>query len=268
MAKAKSASGTTPAKAKKASAAVKAPPKVTPKIAKTPPRARKTAKKAAISPSFLLSPKALPKNSRVRVWWPPTDDVDKSDLSGMYWPAVKMGGGKVKYDNGEVEQVKLEYIVPHEQEVMHGQEKKVLEVGEFCEISNGSKTDPGEWFGRVRKVHLAAKKYTVGYPFHDTPDEDVPFSLVRRARVLDEAKGEWKYVQPSMSDWKSGKYESPFELKLVQKKTLDAWINATVKQREGGVVKQPTPKKKASTVAPMETSAPAAAAAKPWCVIC
>eukprot|EP00958_Prasinococcus_capsulatus_P021656 scaffold2961_cov263-Prasinococcus_capsulatus_cf.AAC.3 len=39
-------------------------------------------------------------------------------------------------------------------------------------------------------------------------------------------------------------------------------------QREGGVVKQPTPKKKASTVAPMETSAPAAAAAKPWCVIC
>lgn len=53
---------------------------------------------------------------------------------------------------------------------------------------------------------------------------------MRRARVLDEAKGEWKYVQPSMSDWKSGKYESPFELKLVQKKTLDAWINATVKQ--------------------------------------
>ena len=39
----------------------------------------------------------------------------------MYWPAVKIGQGKVRYDNGEEERVKREWIVPHDQEVMHGQ---------------------------------------------------------------------------------------------------------------------------------------------------
>ena len=59
-------------------------------------------------------------------------------------------------------------------------------------------------------------------------------------------------MQPSMSDWKSGKFESPLELKLVQKKTLELWLNAKLKQEGGGA--------KAAAVKPEKKAAKAAAA--------
>lgn len=103
--------------------------------------------------------------------------------------------------------------------------------------------------------------------------------MVRRARVFVEDKKEWKYVQPSMSDWKSGKYESPLELKLVQKKTLDFWLNAQQKQvdGEGKVATKAAadvkPEKKAPTAAVAPTAMETDAGQEPgksggWCIVC
>lgn len=82
----------------------------------------------------------------------------------MYWPAVfvkKSFGGKirVKYDNGEEDDVDVENISPSNLPIDFGKETSRLEVGEFCEVFNNSSTDPAAWLGRVSKVNK--KTYTV-----------------------------------------------------------------------------------------------------------
>ena len=69
---------------------------------------------------------------KVRVWWPPTDDEDRTDYSGMFWPVVvsKVTGSKVqvKYDNGEVESVALEHLQPADPPVDFGKEAVHFQV--------------------------------------------------------------------------------------------------------------------------------------------
>lgn len=56
--------------------------------------------------------------SRVRIWWPPTDEESKTDFSGRYWPAkvVRTNPASlvltVTYDNGETENVKHDSVQP------------------------------------------------------------------------------------------------------------------------------------------------------------
>lgn len=69
---------------------------------------------------------------KVRVWWPPTADEDKTGFAGMYWPvvvtAVEDGGYKVLYDNGESECVKSEHVHPSNVPVEWGREGVPLQV--------------------------------------------------------------------------------------------------------------------------------------------
>lgn len=69
---------------------------------------------------------------KVRVWWPPTADEDKTGFAGMYWPVVvtgvEDGGYKVLYDNGESEFVKSEHVHPSNVPVEWGREGVPLQV--------------------------------------------------------------------------------------------------------------------------------------------
>jgi hypothetical protein len=69
---------------------------------------------------------------QVRVWWPPTDDDDRTDFAGAYWPVsvlkILQTGYKVKYDNGEAENVKEEHVHPNDPPVEFGEEQILLQV--------------------------------------------------------------------------------------------------------------------------------------------
>jgi hypothetical protein len=69
---------------------------------------------------------------RVRVWWPPTEDEEKTSYAGMYWPvkviAVDGARVKVEYDNGEEETVQSEHLQPANPPVDFGKEAVHLQV--------------------------------------------------------------------------------------------------------------------------------------------
>mmetsp|Transcript_11229 Transcript_11229/g.13267 ORF Transcript_11229/g.13267 Transcript_11229/m.13267 type:complete len:806 (-) Transcript_11229:463-2880(-) len=166
---------------------------------------------------------------KVRVWWPPTDNKAKSDLSGMYWPAkvVKPPGGalkkyEVEYDNKEREKVDPENVIPYDQSVEHGKETTPLKVGEFCEVHNQSNKDPAEWVGVVKSV--TKSKYTVSFPFHTADDEAVSSDCVRRARVYDEEEEKWSCIIPNQT-WKDGDIASPWELDLCDPEEIEEYLN-------------------------------------------
>jgi hypothetical protein len=71
----------------------------------------------------------------VRVWWPPTDDEDRSGYAGMYWPVTILSvfGSRVtvKYDNGEEEVVQVEHLQPDTAPVDFGKEAIPFQVRPF-----------------------------------------------------------------------------------------------------------------------------------------
>ncbi|DBB17636.1 TPA: hypothetical protein ACH3X3_002680 [Trebouxia sp. C0006] len=169
-------------------------------------------------------------SDKVRVWWPPTQDKKKTDYSGMYWPAkvVKQTseGYEVQYDNGDKEMVLSEHVSPFNPPFKFGEEGCSLQVGEFCEVFNGSKSDPAAWVGKIKKVNK--KTTTVSYPFHDAPDEQVKPELLRRARVYDAQTRQWSLVTPNQ-EWKDGEVSSPVELEQCDEETLAAILGTHAK---------------------------------------
>lgn len=73
--------------------------------------------------------------SKARLWWPPTDDEDKSDYAGAFWPVQILSVNNqnttcsVQYDNEEIEQdVRIEHLQPAEPPVDFGDEAVHLQV--------------------------------------------------------------------------------------------------------------------------------------------
>eukprot|EP00879_Flechtneria_rotunda_P004466 GHRR01004719.1.p1 GENE.GHRR01004719.1~~GHRR01004719.1.p1 ORF type:complete len:289 (+),score=64.22 GHRR01004719.1:75-941(+) len=158
------------------------------------------------------SGKGQHKVEKVRVWWPPTRDKNRTGFSGAYWPATVLKKGAnsltVEYDNGEREKVDPDNIFPYEVPIDFGKEAQPIEVGEFVEVSNNSKTDPCAWVGVCATV---GQKCLIDYPFHDSPSEYIKPHLLRRARVWDDF--DWQYIEPGQT-WKAGEVTSPLELHL------------------------------------------------------
>ena len=56
----------------------------------------------------------------VRVWWEPTGEKGRDGYCGAYWPALLLGVGssrdkrRVRYDNGDEEEVHIEHISPND----------------------------------------------------------------------------------------------------------------------------------------------------------
>jgi hypothetical protein len=180
----------------------------------------------------------------VRVWWPPTRDPAKTGFSGALWPAKVMAtpassssasaattpGAEwviVRYDNGDKAKAFLDDVFPPEKDVpvAFGAERVPLKPGEFVEVHNGSASDPAAWLAVARKVSAggggggggggAAAAVLVSYPFHDTAEETVAASRVRRARVWEE--GGWQFVKPGQR-WPPGEVTSPRELELMSER--------------------------------------------------
>ncbi|DBA79906.1 TPA: FACT complex subunit, variant 2 [Trebouxia sp. C0004] len=202
-------------------------------------------------------------SDKVRVWWPPTQDKKKTDYSGMYWPAkvVKQisQGYEVQYDNGDKDMVLSENVSPFNPPFKFGEEGWSLQVGEFCEVFNGSKSDPAAWVGKIKKVNK--KTTTVSYPFHDAPDEQVKPELLRRARVYDAQTRHWSLVTPNQ-EWKDGEVSSPVELEQCDEETLAAILGTHAKilvnKRAGRGVSSPI----GGRVSPMKQQAEAAGSSK------
>ena len=171
-------------------------------------------------------------SSQIRVWWPPTTNKKRSNHSGMFWPAkmteaVGTEKAMVEYDNGDVGTELVKNFQPEHAPVEFGEEKKGFKVGEYCEVSNSSKSDPAAWFGKIVKVNKAT--CTVTYPFCDSSEENKKHELLRRARIFVEKSKEWRYVDPRQK-WKDGKFESPMEAKLVHKSVFDKWLSEPVEE--------------------------------------
>mmetsp|Transcript_16396 Transcript_16396/g.33714 ORF Transcript_16396/g.33714 Transcript_16396/m.33714 type:complete len:449 (+) Transcript_16396:173-1519(+) len=181
---------------------------------------------------------------KVRVWWPPTKNRNRSDVSGMFWPArmtAKIGSDKatVEYDNGDVENVLLANCQPANRPTDFGKEDKALRAGEFVEVFNNSKTDPASWFARIKEVRKTT--CIVEYPFCDGPPETKKMELICRVRINKDEK--WLYVDPEQK-WKDGKFSSPMELTLIAQKQMDQWLKAAEEQG-AAPPKKLAPKKKA-----------------------
>ena len=150
----------------------------------------------------------------------------------MFWPAkmteaVGTEKAMVEYDNGDVGTELVKNFQPEHAPVEFGEEKKGFKVGEYCEVSNSSKSDPAAWFGKIVKVNKAT--CTVTYPFCDSSEENKKHELLRRARIFVEKSKEWRYVDPRQK-WKDGKFESPMEAKLVHKSVFDKWLSEPVEE--------------------------------------
>ncbi|GAX85585.1 hypothetical protein CEUSTIGMA_g13000.t1 [Chlamydomonas eustigma] len=158
---------------------------------------------------------------KVRVWWEPTDNKSKDGFAGAYWPAIVIEKNRnklrVRYDNGDEEDVHVDHVSEFESLPFDFGEEADLRPGEFCEVSNGSKTDPCAWFGRVVRQAVAGS-YIVEYPFHNAEPEKVLPSLIRRARVLED--GQWHLVKPHQM-WEDGEVSSPKELELIHEEDLE-----------------------------------------------
>lgn len=173
---------------------------------------------------------------KVRVWWPPTKDKNRTGFSGAYWPAAVLqrlpqGGLQVEYDNGDRERVDLENVFPLVSPIEFGGEALPLQVGEFVEVSNDSKTDPCAWLGKVAAV--GEKKLLVDYPFHDSPSEYIKPNLLRRARIWEDPPGEWKFAEIGQS-WRPGEVASPLELTLVTEQEFFRQLQQMSGGKSGG----------------------------------
>lgn len=77
-------------------------------------------------------PPAPAQPPKVRVWWPPTRDKNRTGFSGAFWPAAVVARGKshftVRYDNEDEERVNCENIFPFEVPVDFGREVEELQV--------------------------------------------------------------------------------------------------------------------------------------------
>ena len=108
----------------------------------------------------MLSDPPLPvRRPQVRVWWPPTSAQGAAEFSGMFWPAEVAGKpekGEVdlKYDNNAIRKAELVHLQPPEGDVpvKFGKEVESLAAGEFCEVLNNSKQDPGSWVVKIKKL--------------------------------------------------------------------------------------------------------------------
>lgn len=96
-----------------------------------------------------------------------------------------------------------------------------LQKGEFCEVHNGSKTDPCAWLGRVVRRVPKTRHYTVEYPFHDSKPEKIDMSKIRRARIMED--GEWRLIKPGQ-EWVDGEVTSPVELELINEDELEDYL--------------------------------------------
>eukprot|EP00882_Tetradesmus_deserticola_P007676 GHRQ01008084.1.p1 GENE.GHRQ01008084.1~~GHRQ01008084.1.p1 ORF type:complete len:298 (+),score=94.86 GHRQ01008084.1:104-997(+) len=184
--------------------------------------------------SSARAPKALKsdKVEKVRVWWPPTRDKERTGFSGAYWPASVQRKGtnflEVQYDNGEREKVDPDNIFPFDVPIEFGKETNPLTVGEFVEVSNNSKTDPCAWVGCVESI---GKKCVINYPFHDSPKELIKLELLRRARVWDDL--DWKYIEVGQR-WKAGEVTSPIELNLLTEEEYYQHLKQLGSKSSGG----------------------------------
>ena len=77
----------------------------------------------------------------------------------MFWPAEVAGKpekGEVdlKYDNNAIRKAELVHLQPPEGDVpvKFGKEVESLAAGEFCEVFNNSKQDPGSWVVKIKKL--------------------------------------------------------------------------------------------------------------------
>mmetsp|Transcript_30554 Transcript_30554/g.99305 ORF Transcript_30554/g.99305 Transcript_30554/m.99305 type:complete len:521 (+) Transcript_30554:174-1736(+) len=165
------------------------------------------------APSWLLGTS----NVRVRVWWPCNDvDNDADDLStGMYWHGLVTSfdnqTAKVRYDNGDSEDVPFDRLQPANLSVNFGHEPCLLAPEEYCEVL--ATTEDGETFARVVAVNEASSMYTVSYPFHDVSNESWEFSRVRRARTFDAVTNQWLCISPEAS---VEGVSSPMEMQRVE----------------------------------------------------
>eukprot|EP00955_Chlamydomonas_euryale_P095538 364943-Chlamydomonas_euryale.AAC.12 len=79
---------------------------------------------------------------------------------------------RVRYDNGDEEDVHMDHVSPTTLPVDFGCESVPLAEGEFCEVSNASKTDPCAWLGRISRG-VEGGAYLVEYPLHDSKPEKI-----------------------------------------------------------------------------------------------
>lgn len=113
----------------------------------------------------------------------------------------------------------MDHVQPSEVPLRHGEEADRLEVGEFVEVHNNSKTDPAEWLGKVVGV-LGNDVYEIDYPFCDSKTEKKHAKLLRRARIFDYMERRWKLIKPHQQ-WSSGSLISPMELETVAEVIVD-----------------------------------------------
>ena len=164
---------------------------------------------------------------QVRVWWPPTSAQGAAEFSGMFWPAETAGKSEkgqvdLKYDNNAIRKAELVHLQPPEGDVpvKFGKEVEPLVAGEFCEVFNNSKQDPGSWVVKIKKL-LPDGKYVCKSPFHDTAPEPYAQGLLRRLRI--HKNGGWHCLDPSQV-WKDGAVSSPMEMKTIAEAALMAMI--------------------------------------------
>lgn len=170
---------------------------------------------------------------KVRVWWEPTDDRDRSGFAGAFWPCqvVRIPHNKkvgVRYDNGDEEDVHVDHVSPIDTlPVAFGEEATELQPGEFCEVHNGSKTDPCAWLGRVVRRIAKTKAYMVEYPFHDSKPEKIDMKRIRRARIMESE--EWRLIKPGQQ-WEDGDVTCPMELELINEDELEEYLENAERQ--------------------------------------
>ena len=160
----------------------------------------------------------------------------------MFWPAEVAGKpekGEVdlKYDNNAIRKAELVHLQPPEGDVpvKFGKEVESLAAGEFCEVFNNSKQDPGSWVVKIKKL-LPDGKYVCKSPFHDTAPEPYAQGLLRRLRI--HKNGGWHCLDPSQA-WKDGAVSSPMEMKTITEAALMVMIGK--KAAPSGAAPAPAP---------------------------
>lgn len=161
-------------------------------------------------------------HKRVRVWWPPTNDPQRTGYAAAWWPARVIAAYanakwlEVEYDNGDIEMVQQALTSPIDVPVAFGGEPQRLYVGDFCEVSNDSASDPCAWVGRVKTVFKPRedgnRNYMVEWPFHDDEPEKVGHDKLRLAYVY--KRDAWHVVAPKQT-WNAGDVISVTSLNLL-----------------------------------------------------
>ena len=109
-------------------------------------------------------------------------------MSGRFWPGLRLSTVstvnqdkvKVRYDDGQEENVRVELVQPTDPSPFGTTEIKALQVGEFCEVCSESKENAGHRFGKVTKVNKTT--CTVEFPFCDgSAPESIKVSSLSRS---------------------------------------------------------------------------------------